>query len=150
MKALTVKQPYATRIVKGEKTVENRGRKTELRGRFLIHAGGLLHDGIITREHPLQMPWHKSVEKLPRSAILGSVQIVDCHNASMCGERCVAGGGIRADEAAANDMRRVYHWIFEDPIEFRTPIPRVRGQLGFWQPEDRVVHLASIAEALVA
>ena len=39
MKALTICQPYATLIVRGEKLVENREWPTRYRGRLLIHAG---------------------------------------------------------------------------------------------------------------
>jgi hypothetical protein len=39
-KTLSVKQPYATCICAGVKTVENRTWKTDYRGRLLIHASG--------------------------------------------------------------------------------------------------------------
>jgi hypothetical protein len=38
MKALTVKQPWASLIVEGIKNIENRTWKTNFRGRILIHA----------------------------------------------------------------------------------------------------------------
>ena len=44
MIALTIRQPYADRIVRGVKTIENRSRFTHVRGLVLIHAGGLIHD----------------------------------------------------------------------------------------------------------
>ena len=37
MKALTVKQPWATLILAGEKDVENRTRRTNYRGPLAIH-----------------------------------------------------------------------------------------------------------------
>jgi len=40
MKALSVRQPYASLICYGVKTVENRTWKTDYRGRMLIHASG--------------------------------------------------------------------------------------------------------------
>lgn len=39
MKALTICQPFAELIVRGEKRVENRTWPTSYRGRFYIHAG---------------------------------------------------------------------------------------------------------------
>lgn len=39
MKALTICQPYAQLIARGEKLVENRGWPTQYRGPLLIHAG---------------------------------------------------------------------------------------------------------------
>jgi len=40
MKTLSVRQPYASLICYGVKTVENRTWKTDYRGRLLIHASG--------------------------------------------------------------------------------------------------------------
>jgi hypothetical protein len=40
MKALSVRQPYAALICAGVKTVENRSRPTNYRGKLLIHASG--------------------------------------------------------------------------------------------------------------
>jgi len=40
MKTLSVRQPYASLVCYGIKTVENRTWKTDYRGRVLIHAGG--------------------------------------------------------------------------------------------------------------
>ena len=42
-KTLSVRQPYATLICAGVKTVENRTWKTDYRGRLLIHASGDNH-----------------------------------------------------------------------------------------------------------
>ena len=39
MKAITIKQPWASLIVEGIKDIENRTWKTSFRGRVLIHAG---------------------------------------------------------------------------------------------------------------
>lgn len=38
MKMLTIRQPWAELIVRGIKTIENRGRDTKYRGPVLIHA----------------------------------------------------------------------------------------------------------------
>ena len=40
MKAISIRQPYASFVFAGIKTVENRTWKTEHRGRLLIHASG--------------------------------------------------------------------------------------------------------------
>jgi hypothetical protein len=40
MKALSVRQPYTALICAGVKTVENRSRPTNYRGKLLIHASG--------------------------------------------------------------------------------------------------------------
>lgn len=40
MKTLSIKNPWATMIAAGVKTVENRGQNTNYRGRIFIHASG--------------------------------------------------------------------------------------------------------------
>jgi hypothetical protein len=147
--ALTIRNPYAARIVAGVKTIENRTRSTQVRGQILIHAGGQVHDGILTRENPTRRPWQPSVDRLPRMAVIGAANIASVHNALNCGDECIAYGGIRAEDGERNGMPAVHHWVLSNPIEFVTPIPRVRGQLGIWTPDDRVQHLASLAIAQV-
>jgi hypothetical protein len=39
MKALTIKQPWASLIIEGGKDIENRSRCTHIRGWVLVHAG---------------------------------------------------------------------------------------------------------------
>lgn len=40
MKALSIKEPFATLIANGDKTIETRSRKTNYRGELFIHASG--------------------------------------------------------------------------------------------------------------
>ena len=40
MKVLSIKEPFATLICKGDKTIETRSWKTNYRGEILIHASG--------------------------------------------------------------------------------------------------------------
>lgn len=54
MKAITIKQPWASLIVVGIKDVENRTWKTNFRGRVLIHASAKAdkeHDGCVCNQH---------------------------------------------------------------------------------------------------
>jgi hypothetical protein len=39
MKAITIKQPWASLIIEGGKDIENRTRRTHVRGWVLVHAG---------------------------------------------------------------------------------------------------------------
>lgn len=63
MRALTVRQPWASHIASGEKWLEIRSRATAYRGALLIHAG--LHD-------------RHATDGLPRGAIIARVELVDC------------------------------------------------------------------------
>jgi hypothetical protein len=65
VKALTVRQPWASLIVRGQKVIENRGWATDHRGPLLIHAGRSradLGDGD---------------EGLPLGAVVGLVSVTD-------------------------------------------------------------------------
>ena len=63
---LSIRQPWAHRILHEGKDVENRDWRHRFRGFFLIHAG------VSTEELPV------SQLHLPRGGIVGLAQIVDC------------------------------------------------------------------------
>jgi ASCH domain len=129
--ALTIRQPYAWRVVHGSKTVENRTRPTQVRGRVLIHAGAQPH------EHFRGKP----MEHLPMSAIVGAVQLVGSHPASACvtSGRCIDRGALVLDDGTTmvhdEQGRSVHHWELGDAIAFSDAdvVRDVRGALGFWQ-----------------
>lgn len=123
MKAITVKQPWASLIVHCIKDIENRTWLTHFRGRVPIHAAGShgrkfsvdLTDaqmeaafGTIAKEAMLG--------NLPFGSIIGSVEIVDC---------VVNHPSIWAEH-------NVYNWVLANPIIFENPIENVKGKLSFW------------------
>ncbi|WAC18850.1 ASCH domain-containing protein [Luteolibacter sp. SL250] len=81
MKALSIRQPWAWLIVNGHKDIENRQRRTHLRGRILVHAaGGMTRDEysaafVMAEEQGINLP---PFEHLERGGIVGEVEIVDC------------------------------------------------------------------------
>lgn len=62
MKALTIHQPYAELIARGEKRVENRTWRTHYRGPLAIHAGAR----------------RLGATEYDRKAIVAVVELVDC------------------------------------------------------------------------
>ena len=92
MEVLTVKQPFAQLICEGVKNIENRTWKTNFRGRVLIHTSAKYNsfflDEAFTKQqlddmlaHNTEIYWcgHKEWgAKYDTSAIIGSVEIVDC------------------------------------------------------------------------
>lgn len=125
MRALTVRQPYAQAIVRGTKSVENRTRNTHYRGTLAIHAGAVLHEHFA--HHQGDLP--------PLSAVVGTVRLVDAHEASTCGLSCLAGGGFAGGVDPADPGRLwAWHWVLAEPVELSEPIRNVRGALGFWTP----------------
>lgn len=129
MKVLTVKQPWAYLICSGIKNIENRTWKCPQKyigQRVLIHASAkpdnikLEMDGQATAEEiQLLSALNYCDENELYSAIIGSVEIVDCviNHPSVWAEK------------------GVYNWVLANPILFDKPILNVKGKLGFWDYE---------------
>lgn len=99
MLALSIRQPWASLILKAGKDIENRDWPTKFRGRVLIHAAkGMTHaehEGAIDfAVHAIRArPKHGArtitlrelgfaFDEVRRGGIVGSVEIVDCVQAS--------------------------------------------------------------------
>jgi len=128
MKALTVKQPWAHLICSGIKDVENRTWKTNFRGRVLIHASAKPERintlGETFSIEQLTMISHHGLSHGFRfrdcdenSAIIGSVEIVDCVQ--------------EYDSIWAE--KGVWNWVLANPVVFDKPIENVKGKLSFWE-----------------
>lgn len=89
MKALAVKQPWASLICNGLKKVENRTWKTNYRGKLLIVASKT-PDPVLRHFDELPAEWYDTIlnniyygnlpelEHLPNSAVIGFADLVDC------------------------------------------------------------------------
>ena len=83
-KALTVRQPWASAILHGGKLVENRSWPTKYRGPVAIHAGLAIEDKVFfdfVRARGLEGVLsfgQDAIADLPRGAIVGLVDLVDC------------------------------------------------------------------------
>lgn len=122
MKALTIRQPWASLIVTGAKDIENRSWKTSYRGPLLIHAGmkfeqegldSILLD--VRRAVDVYMSRPRQEIQLPRGAIIGTVDLVD----------------IVRDSASPWAEPDQFHWVLANAREM-TPEP-ARGMLGLWE-----------------
>ncbi|TDO68842.1 ASCH domain-containing protein [Flavobacterium chryseum] len=86
MRALSIKQPYASLIANGIKNIENRTWRTNFRGRIYIHASAKIVDVEFstgqTADLYLNNIWYPGVgfskEMKVVSAIIGEVDIIDC------------------------------------------------------------------------
>ena len=134
MKAISIKQPWAYLIVHGIKDIENRTWKCPQKyigQRVLVHASAkpiangsciyhwLTEDQykyIAFNTHPDKQLDTCFLEHY-NSAIIGSVQIVDCvqNHPSIWAEK------------------GVYNWVLANPILFENPIENVKGKLSFWE-----------------
>lgn len=126
MKAISIKQPWASLIAHGIKDVENRTWKCPKKyigQRVLIHASMV---GRKTYSIPERLFNNSKVfsiiesKELPKGAILGSVVIADCvqnHPSVWAEKGC-------------------WNWVLKDAILFDKPIEGVKGKLSFWIPKD--------------
>ena len=112
MKALTVRQPWASLIMAGVKDVECRSWNTSYRGELVIHAG-LATDrdaAAFVLSIGAELP-----EDLPAGAILGTVRLVD----------------VVTDSDSPWAEAGKFHWILADPEPWTEPVP-AKGRLGLW------------------
>ena len=127
MTALTVRQPWASLIMRCGKDIENRDWRTNFRGPVAIHTSAKLSRSEIEdacsmmrgfipnfSERIFTAEVMKSPERYPTGCIVGTVEIVDCVTSSespwFCGD---------------------FGFVLRNPVVFENPIP-CRGALLFW------------------
>ena len=135
-KALSVRQPWAWLIVNNWKPVENRSRRTNVRGRILIHAALKFdHEGeewVRARFPEIPLPgkpgrWSRSDWQL--GGIVGETKVIGC----------ITKGRMFADSAAFTS-EHTSPW-FTGPFGYvladARPLPFIpcRGMLGFFTPQ---------------
>ena len=122
MKALTIKEPWATLIIEGYKAYEFRSWKTKYRGKILIHAGMSLEKENANKFKDYNLEYSKG-------AIIGEAEITDC---------------IFVTKEINEELKKInplvygnsghvekYAWKLENVKKYDKPIP-VKGQLGLW------------------
>ena len=114
MRAITIRQPWAELIVRGDKDVENRRWRTNHRGPLLIHAGGSVNRGSFAK--------HGVPEDAERSAIIGIVEVVDCTQ----------------ERTSSWHEEGSWGWYLKRARRFRKPIP-MKGRRGLFEVPDRKV-----------
>lgn len=120
MKALSILQPWAWLIVHGYKDIENRTWWTNVRGRFLVHAGKKYD-----RHYHADMTWALKgdrgielppFEAMPRGAIVGAADLVDC---------------VRSHASYWKDPESI-GFVLANATALSQPVA-YRGQLGFFE-----------------
>lgn len=124
MKVLTIKQPWATLIMQGNKRFEFRSWQTKYRGDLLIHAGKGIDKEAIKR-------LEKYIPKdMPTGKILGKVTLVDCIKMSPEFKEELLKEN--SDIYTKSSFKENYGWqidnvqIFDEPIE-------AKGHLSLWE-----------------
>lgn len=153
MKALSIKQPWASLIAHGIKDVENRTWKTNFRGRIYIHStkdviywkNALSLNQIdqvrIENYELLAGIVRRNLKVIPTSAIIGEVDIVDCviNYDSIWAEKmktqpCEDVEGL---DIISKGQKYIYNWILANPVLYEEPILNVKGKLSFWNFEQK-------------
>lgn len=129
MKAITIKQPWASLIVHGIKNIENRTwrcPKKYIGQRVLIHASAKPVEmrnpnSVFTKAQwdSLSLEYQRNIicgDGLLNSAIIGSIEIVDCIQ----------------DYPSIWAEKGFYNWVLANPVLFKQPIPS-KGKLSFWE-----------------
>lgn len=128
MKALSIRQPWASLIVMGHKDVENRSWSTKYRGPLLVHAGhgrAVAAIGSIEEQYGLEL----CSQDLPRGGIIGVVELID----------------VAREHRSRWFDREGFAWVLANPRPLAfTPL---RGRLGLFEAS---VRLDALAPALIS
>ncbi len=130
MLCLSVRQPWVHGIFNLGKPIENRDWPTKVRGCVLIHASKTMtlddRAGFLdTCERLGILIDAREFEQLPRGAIVGSVEIVDC-----------------VKQSSSPWFFGPYGFVLRSPIQFKKPIP-YSGRLKFFDVPDDLVREAA-------
>ena len=126
MKVLTIKQPWATLIMQGNKRFKFRSWQTKYRGELLIHAGKGIDKETMKR-------LAKYIPKdMPTGKILGKVTVVDCVKMSPKFKKMLLEEN--KDIYADSSFKENYCWQLENVEVFREPI-ETKGKLSLWEYE---------------
>lgn len=132
MKGLTIHQPFAELIARGQKLVENRTWHTHFRGELAIHAG-LSADWLGKSPHVSRA----DAAELPRGVIVAVVRVVDCVKVED-----LSGGLFPASPAMLEFAFGPWCWILDEVRRLDTPIAAT-GMQGLWNlSSDQVARLA--------
>ncbi|MCE5226490.1 MAG: ASCH domain-containing protein [Porphyromonadaceae bacterium] len=143
--AISVRQPWAYLICAGLKDIENRTWKLpeKYKGqRVLIHAGAkpwtwhavrnylTENTAIVFERFGFNGTW---LRNLQTSAIIGSVEIVDCvqNHPSIWAEK----SKMRYDGLSPDRYDKIYNWVLRNPVLFDKPVLNAKGQLSFFKPK---------------
>lgn len=126
MKVLTIKQPWATLIMQGDKRFEFRSWQIKYRGDLLIHAGKGI-DKVAMKRLERYLP-----NELPFGKILGKVTLVDC--VRMCPEFKELLLQENSDIYTESSFKENFGWQVENVQVFDEPID-AKGHLSLWEYE---------------
>ena len=130
MKALTIKEPWATLIIDGYKKYEFRSWKTNYRGKLLIHAG-------MSEEKDMLKKFKDYNLNCSKGMIIGEALLTDCILVTKEFEEEL----LKIDKTVygRESHEMTYAWKLENVIKYDKPI-LIKGKLGLWNYEEETMH----------
>lgn len=138
MKAITIKQPWATLIALGEKQFETRSWKTRHRGKIAIHAGKSIDmDAFHYEEIQTILNKHGIYKKedLPFGSVIATADLTDCLQVMKDNFDSAETDKDFIDEKEyplGDFSEGRYAWKLENVEVLDNPIP-AKGQLSLWE-----------------
>jgi activating signal cointegrator 1 len=126
MKAITIMQPYAELIARGEKRFENRSWLTHYTGPLAIHAG--LAAGPQLRQIAADIGI--DLKKLPLGAVVAVADLLDCTPIE----------NLTAIQRRSRHAIGPYCWVLDNVQRLEQPIV-IPGKQGLWNIPDEVADL---------
>lgn len=123
MKVLTIRQPFATLIIEGNKKFEFRSWKTNYRGDLLIHAGKSIDKEAFARLKKY-LP-----DELPIGKIIGRVELIDCIKTTPEFFEIIRKEN--SDIYSKSIFKEEFAWEMKVKEKFYDMID-VKGKLGLW------------------
>jgi len=139
VKAITIKQPWATLIALGEKKFETRSWQTKYRGPLAIHAGKSIDKDAcenswikgVLQEHGIT-----SYKDLPTGVVIATVELADCYKVeATLGYASVLSKGktVNGLEVAFGDYTEGrYAWQLTSLQVLDKPVV-AKGKLSLWE-----------------
>lgn len=123
MKALTIKEPWASLIINGYKKYEFRSWNTKYRGKVLIHAGKSFDEVNRKRFEHLNLDY-------ANGEIIGEAEIVDCKLVDNdFYEKYLKDNSLVYRKSGFNEK---YAFVLKNVIRYEKRIP-CKGKLSFWE-----------------
>lgn len=136
MKAITIKQPWATLIALGLKEFETRSWATKYRGPIAIHAGKSLDfEAYLECMQVLKEHGYKTHADLPKGAVIATANLIECHKV-VSQHRCEEA---ITDKGAVITGKEFWYGFYEEgrhawqlsDVQAIEPVP-AKGQLSLW------------------
>lgn len=146
MRAVTIRQPWATLIALGEKRFETRSWATKHRGEIAIHAGKVIDQ--TAYQHPtikaiLTKQGYVTPTDLPTGAVIATGMLIDCWQSFTQEDQVIleSTGKMKHitdfEEWVGDYTEGRYAWELDHMKILKEPVP-AKGHLSLWNWENTI------------